>query len=74
MRSAGRPSAAPERRAFSGVDDKRAGDQLVMIVHPRGEPMHRADEGAFAAADHAEANLAALARIAASLDSHCRLP
>jgi hypothetical protein len=53
---------------------KRPGHEFVMIVHARGEPMHGADEGALAAADHAEANLAAFVRIAASFDSHIVSP
>ena len=66
-RLAGAPRLLRRRR-------QRAGDEFVVIVHPRGEPMHGADEGALAAADHAEPDLAALVGVAASLDRHRRLP
>ncbi len=33
---------------------ERARDQFVVVVHPRRDPVHRADEGVLAAADHAQ--------------------
>ncbi len=42
--------AAPKPRPFSGVDESAAGDKLVVIVEPGGDPMHRADKGARAPA------------------------
>jgi len=57
----------PQRRAgparLLGRRRQRPGDERVMIVHARGEPMHRADEGALAAADHAEPHAPARNRI-----------
>ena len=46
--------AAALARPF-GIGGERAGDELVAIVDPGGEAMHWADEGARAAANHAEA-------------------
>ena len=39
---------------MSGVEDSAPGDQLVLVVDPRGDAVHRADEGVLAAADHAQ--------------------
>jgi hypothetical protein len=44
-------------RRFLGslrVGRQRAGGQLPAIIHPGAQPMHGADEGAAAAADHAK--------------------
>ena len=40
--------------AAVGVTGESAGDQLVAVVEARRDPVHPADEGALAAADHAE--------------------
>ena len=49
----------PERRARGARLLRRrgegAGDQLVFVVDPRRDAVHRADEGVLAAADHARA-------------------
>ena len=47
-----------------------AGDQFVLVVDARGDAVHRADEGALAAAHHAEPDPAAPHGVAASLDRH----
>ena len=54
MRSGARPSSFAEAMRALRVGRQRAGDELVLVVHARREAMHRADEGALPAADHAE--------------------
>ena len=49
---------------------QRAGDQFVLVVDARGDAVHRADEGALAAAHHAEPDASAGLGVAASLDGH----
>ena len=63
-RRCGRREAERAARAqrLVGLDDERAGDELVAVVEPRGDAVHGADEGALAAADHAEADRAARRR------------
>ena len=51
---------------------ERAGDELIVVVHARGDAMDGADERALAAAHHAEPDPAALPGVAASLDGHAR--
>ncbi len=57
--------------AFGLVRRRRqgAGHQFVVIVEPGGDAVHRADEGARTAADHAEPD-PPLALLARSLDCH----
>jgi hypothetical protein len=43
------------RLRFLGRAGEAAGDQLVAIVQPGGDPVHTANERALPAADHAEA-------------------
>ncbi len=65
--------AERERRsaALLGAGRERAGDQLVLVVEPRRHAMHGADEGALAAADHAEPDPpAGPARSALRFDRH----
>ena len=44
----------PHSSATSARDDKRAGNQLIIAVDARGDAVHISDEGARAAADHAQ--------------------
>ena len=41
-----------------GVRGERAGDELGAAIHDRGDAVHRADEGAATAADHAKTKFA----------------
>ncbi len=59
----------PGRLGALGLGRERARDQLVLVVDARCDAMHRADEGALAAADHAEPDPAA-ETLAASRDAH----
>ncbi len=52
---------------------ERAGNQLVLVVEPRGDAVHAADEGALSAAHHAEAD-ASGEFFAASFDGHVFSP
>ena len=54
------------------VGGERAGDQLVLVVDTRGDAVHRADEGALAAAHHAEAD--APHELVAASGNHALLP
>ena len=67
------PSAAPERMRLLRRGRQRAGHQLVLVVQPRGDAVHRADEGALAAAHHAEPDAPARGAVVPSLDGHVRL-
>ena len=49
---------------------QRAGDELVLVVDPRGDAVNRADEGALPAAHHAEPDAPAGLGVAASFDGH----
>ena len=60
-------SAAPALAAVR-IGRQRAGDQFVAVVQPRGDAVHGADEGAGAAAHHAEAQPAPHRRLALALD------
>ena len=60
------PTSSPSR----GLDAQRAGDELVVAVEARGDAVDVADEGARAAADHAQADFArsVLCHLSASLE------
>ena len=68
------PSSAADALARSGSDAQRARDQLVAVVEPRRDPVHRADECALAAADHAEPQPPPELSLALAFDRHQRLP
>lgn len=53
-----------------GIGGERAGDELPAVVQPRGDAVHRPDEGAASTADHAEAQAAAELRAHGALDRH----
>ena len=61
----------PERRArrprLLRRRGQRARHQLVLVVDPRGDAVHRADEGVLAAADHAEPDAGGFRRRSSSL-------
>ena len=52
------PELGGRRLGALRVGRQRAGDELELAVHARRQPVHRADEGALAAADHAVADRA----------------
>ena len=56
-----------------GIGRQRAGDQLVVVVEARGDAVHGADEGALAAADHAQPDAPAGASAVLRFDRHGRL-
>ena len=64
------PSSLAEALRPVRVGGKRAGDQLEAVVHPRGDAVDGADEGALPAADHAEADAPADRRVPASANGH----
>ena len=49
---------------------QRAGDEFVLVVDARGDPVDGADEGALAAAHHAKPDASASLGVAASFDGH----
>src|SRR5690606_35777205 len=55
------------------IGRKRAGHQFELVVDAGGDAVHSADEGALAAADHAEPDAAALRLLFATLDRHGQL-
>ena len=71
-----RPDPELGRRRFGAlrIGAQRTRHQLVAVVEPRRDPMHRADERALAAAHHAEPEPPPELRLALAFDRHQGLP
>ena len=65
-----RPSSRAGGLGAIRIGGERAGNQRIVVVEPCGDAMHGADEGALAAAHHAEPD-APGEFLAASFDRHC---
>src|SRR5579863_10486855 len=70
----GKADRLPGATRFFGRRRQGAGDELIVIVDPGRYAMNGADEGAFAAADHAEPDPIARLSVVASLYRHLPLP